>query len=501
MLLQLDKQGTLYGQVYRALRLEILSARLKSGTRVPSTRWLASELGISRNVASLAYSHLLAEGYLTTRKGAGTYVAAELPETAIPGGQASSKRASRPRRPPKLSSYALHIAQEWKHGLTWAPRADPLRYDFRYGPPSFSELPYATWCRILARRARQASKRDLDYGPPEGSPLLREALCEYLRRARAITCHPEQVLIVSGIKQGLDIATRVLVESGDGVALEDPQMRTVRAVFLAAGAKITAVPVDTHGIQVDRLRQAGQIRLVHLTPSYQFPTGITMSLTRRLEVLAWAKRTGALIFEDDYDSGYRYAGPSVEALHALDDSQSVIYAGTFSKSLFPALRLGYLVLPEYLVSIFRSIKALLDTGSPVLPQLALADFMREGHFERHLRKLRARNAQRRAALIEALDRHLGGRVEVSGSNAGDHILLWLRDFPFNRSSELTRRAEAVGVRVYSAGPFYLSQPKLAGLLLGYASLTEREIREGILRLATTLGKSEASAASTIKFSL
>jgi GntR family transcriptional regulator/MocR family aminotransferase len=181
-------------------------------------------------------------------------------------------------------------------------------------------------------------------------------------------------------------------------------------MFRAAGANITAVPVDAHGMRIDNLKQTGQIRLVHLTPSYQFPTGRTMSLARRLELLAWARCTGALIFEDDYDSGYRYTGPSVEALHALDDSQSVIYAGTFSKSLFPALRLGYLVLPEYLIPVFRSVKALLDTGSATLLQLAVADFMREGHFDRYLRKLRARNAQRRAALIEALDRHLGERA-------------------------------------------------------------------------------------------
>lgn len=487
MLLKLDKKGTLYGQVYRALRLEILSGQIKPGTRVPSTRWLASELSVSRNVVAFAYSHLLAEGYLSARRGAGTYVAGELPEAAILGGRPMSKRVLRPRRPPKLSSYALHIAQEWKHGLSWNPRTAPLRYDFRYGPPSFTEFPNATWCRILARRARRASRRDLDYGPPEGSPLLREAICEYLRRARAITCGPEQVLVVSGVKQGLDIAARVLVEAGDRVAIEDPHMKAVRIMFRAARAKIIAVPVDMQGMHVDNLKQAGQIRLVHLTPSYQFPTGITMSLARRLEVLAWARRAGALIFEDDYDSGYRYAGPSVEALHALDDSQSVIYAGTFSKSLFPALRLGYLVLPDYLVSVFRSAKALLDTGSATLPQLAAADFMREGHFERHLRKLRARNAQRRAALVEALDTHLGKRVEVSGSSAGDHILLWLRDFSFDRTSELSRRAEAVGVRIYSVRPFYLSPPKRAGLLLGYASLTEREISEGIRRLATVLG--------------
>jgi GntR family transcriptional regulator/MocR family aminotransferase len=486
MILKLDNRGKLYQQVYRALRLEILAGLVKRGTRLPSTRWLASELGISRNVVTLAYSHLLAEGYLSARRGAGTYVSADLPEASLDAEKTHTRRVSHRSLRPRLSSYALHLEREWKQGLSWVPRTSAARYDFRYGPPSFTEFPHTTWCRIVARRARQVSRRDLDYGRPEGTASLREALCEYLRRARAIVCRPEQILIVSGIKQGLDIATRVLIESGDRVALEDPQLRTVRAGFGAAGASVTAVPVDAEGIRVERLRCVAGIRLAYVTPSYQFPTGITMSLARRLELLAWAQRTGALIFEDDYDSGYRYAGPSVEALHALDNAESVIYAGTFSKSLFPALRLGYLVLPEHLISIFRSTKALLDTGCPTLMQLAVADFMRKGHFERHLRKLRARNAQRRSVLIGALEHHFGPRVEVSGSSAGDHVLVWLRDFKLSQVSDVTRRAMAVGVRVYSARPFYISPPKQAGLLLGYASLSEPEIREGILRLSTVL---------------
>ena len=487
MILKLDNRGQLYQQVYRALRLEILAGLAKRGARVPSTRWLASELGISRNVVTLAYSHLLAEGYLSARRGAGTYVAAEIPEVTLGAEKTRSRRVSQRSLRPRLSSYALHLEREWKQGLSWVPRTSAARYDFRYGPPSFTEFPHTTWCRIVARRARRVSRRDLDYGGPEGAPSLREALCEYLRRARAIVCRPEQILIVSGIKQGLDIATRILIECGDQVALEDPQLRTVRAEFGAAGAIVTAVPVDAEGIRVERLRCLAGVRLVYVTPSYQFPTGITMSLPRRLELLAWARRTRALIFEDDYDSGYRYTGPSIEALHALDKAGSVIYAGTFSKSLFPALRLGYLVVPEHLVSIFRSTKALLDAGCPTLMQLAIADFMREGHFERHLRKLRARNAQRRSVLIGALQQCLGSRVEVSGASAGDHLLVWLHDVKLSQVSDVTRRAMEVGVRVYSVRPFYISPPKQAGLVLGYASLSEREIREGILRLSRALG--------------
>jgi GntR family transcriptional regulator/MocR family aminotransferase len=298
-----------------------------------------------------------------------------------------------------------------------------------------------------------------------------------------MTCHPGQILIVAGTKQGLDLTIRVLVDRGDRVALEDPHSRSARTMALAAGARIAPIPVDENGIRVDKLQRLAQpVQLLHVTPSYQYPTGVTMSLARRLELLAWSKRSGSLIFEDDYDAGYRYRGPSIEALHALDNSGSVIYASTFSKSLYPALRLGYLVVPDDLVGIFRSTKALMDTGSPILPQLALADFIREGHFERHLRKSRAGNAQRRTAVIQAVDEFFGKRVEVSGSNAGDHVLLWLRDYLFDATPEIIRRAKSVGV-VYSVRPFYISPPKPTGLLLGFASLTEREIHEGIRRLA------------------
>jgi GntR family transcriptional regulator/MocR family aminotransferase len=236
----------------------------------------------------------------------------------------------------------------------------------------------------------------------------------------------------------------------------------------------------------DLAAKRGRGKLVFVTPSHQFPTGALMPLGGRLELLAWANRTGAVVFEDDYDSEYRYSGRPVEALQALDESGRVLYSGTFSKTMFPGLRLGYVVVPTHLVDIVRSVKSLIDAASPTNTQLALAEFMRDGHFERHLRRSRARNAERRAVLLESIERHLDGRVEVSGTEGGLHILLWLRDISMRRSADVVARTEEAGVGVYPVGPFYARPPKRAGLLLGYTSLTEKEIAEGIRRLTSVV---------------
>jgi GntR family transcriptional regulator/MocR family aminotransferase len=375
------------------------------------------------------------------------------------------------------------------HGgqFTWAPRRDVLPYDFRYGPPSFTDFPHDTWCRVVARRARRVTIRDLDYGSPEGLPALREAIAEYVGRARAIACTPEQILVVNGSQQALDLAARVLVDPGDVVLMEEPHYRGARTVMKAAGAKIETIAVDEHGLRTAELAQRRTLsRLAIVTPSHQFPTGAVMPLGRRLELLAWARSAGACIFEDDYDSEYRYSGRPIEALAALDDSGCVLYAATFSKVMFPSLRLGYMILPEQLVEPIRSVKALMDTGGPNLAQAALVDFIREGHFERHLHRARTRNASRRAAMLEAIERHLGSRAMVSGINAGLHLMLWLQHLPASRSRELRTRAARAGVGVYPVEPFYLGQPKQVGLLLGYASMPEKQIIEGIRRFASVV---------------
>ncbi len=481
----LDGEGPLYQQVYRAARRAILTAELAPRTRVPSTRALAKDLGVSRNTVILAYDQLLAEGYIATREGSGTFVATNLPDDLTEAIRSDrSDKSPHEIFSPHLSSYAERIAPfSERQSVSWEARNTPLSFDFRYGRPNFFDFPHETWCRVLARRARRASVRQLDYGPPAGREELRSAIAEYLWRSRGVVCTPEQVIVVNGSQQALDLAARVLIDPGDRVVLEEPHYPGAALAFEAAGAEIIPAELDADGMRVDSIPDDAAVRLAYVTPAHQFPTGVSMPMQRRLEVLSWAEKHGALIFEDDYDSEFRYSGRPVEALQGVDRAGRVLYAGTFSKLMFPALRLGYLVLPAALVAPVKTAKAVCDTGCPALEQLALADFMQEGHFERHLRRSRARNARRREALLKALDSHFGDRIEVSGVNAGLHILVWLRGIAARRVPALRRRAAEQGVGVYPVTPYYREPPKSAGLLLGFASLQEKEIEEGIAKLA------------------
>ena len=484
----LDGDGPLYQQVYRAARRAILTAELAPGIRFPSSRALAKDLGVSRNTVILAYDQLLAEGYIAAREGSGTFVATTLPEELTEAIRAD-RGDDTPAEifSPRLSVHGRRLAEIGaRHQVSWESRTPALTFDFRYGRPNFFDFPHETWHRVLARRARRASVRQLDYGPPAGRDELRNAIAEYLWRSRGVVCTPEQVVVVSGSQQGLDLAARTLLDAGDRVVIEEPHYTGARIAFDAVGAEIVATALDDDGLQVSSLSDAGDIRLAYVTPAHQFPSGVVMPIQRRLEVLAWAERSNALIFEDDYDSEYRYSGRPVEALQGLDRAGRVLYAGTFSKLMFPALRMGYLVLPAALVSPITTAKAIADTGCPALEQLALADFIHQGHFDRHLRRSRTRNAKRREALLTALARHLGDRVEVSGANAGLHVLVWLHGFAARRLPALRRRAAEQGVGVYPITPFYLTPPSRAGLLLGFASLQEKEIEEGIQRLARLL---------------
>jgi GntR family transcriptional regulator/MocR family aminotransferase len=482
MLTRLDGAGPLFLQLYRALRGAILSGKLPAGARLPSTRALSLEMGLSRNTVLLAFDQLLGEGYAVGRRGSGTYVPAELPEDMT----AVVRPAKQPAgtHEPHLSRYGSTI-RDWR--VSWTARQTRLPYDFRYGRPSGLDFPHATWRRMVARRLRRLSPAELDYGAAAGVLELRQVLADYLQRARGVDCTPEQVLIVSGSQQGLDLTARVMLDPGDRVLLEEPHYAGARTVFVAAGAQLVSAPVDGEGLDVSaRGTTPARMRLAYVTPSHQFPTGAVMSLARRSALLAWAERTGAYVIEDDYDSEFRYAGRPIESLQGLDRTGRVIYVGTFSKLLFPALRLGYLVLPEALVRPFANAKALADTGSARLEQMALADFIREGHFERHVRRSRARNGQRRAALLAAIAELLDDRVEIAGANAGLHVLLWLAKLPANRVRSLCERAAEEGVGVYPVTPFFLTPPSRAGLILGYASMTPAQIRSGIERLARVL---------------
>jgi GntR family transcriptional regulator / MocR family aminotransferase len=499
IMLQLDGTGPLHQQIYRAFRNEILSGVLAPGERVPSTRTLADLLKVSRNTAVSAYEQLLAEGYLETRLGAaGTVVAPVLPPerlalrpSAPPGLQGRPSR----RAGVRLAIAGERILKTARAGarslglptFTWELTPPHMRYDFRPGRAAFGDLPYALWCRLLGSRVRHASLRDLDYGPPQGRWEIREAIATRLRRLRGVDASPERIVIVNGTQQALDLIGRVLLNPGDRVLMEDPHYTGARCAFMSAGAELVLSPVDDHGIRIPKPTTGRRpIRLAYVTPSHQFPTGVVLPIVRRVELLDWASRVGAFIVEDDYDGEYRYDGPPLQALAGLDREGRAIYLGTFSKILFPALRLAYLVLPESLVEPVTAAKAIGDTGTAALEQLALADFISMGHFDRHLRRTNASNAARRNALVAAVHKEFAERAEVCGANAGLHLLVWLKGRSGGMIKDVVRKAEKAGVGLYTVDPFYIKPPRRTGVVLGYAPLREREIREGIRRLAEAL---------------
>jgi GntR family transcriptional regulator/MocR family aminotransferase len=485
MLVTLRDSGALSGQVYAALRRAILAGELAAGARLPSTRVLARDLAVSRNTVLLAYDQLLAEGYVHGRTGSGTFVAHAVPEA--PSAAARSRQRRSAAAAPALSPFGQRISRIAPAGTL--ADDDRLPYDFRYGAPTPGDFPHAVWRRLLSRHARASTMASMTYGPREGTPALRQALAAYLRRARAVACDAEQVIVVNGAQQALDLIARILVDAGDTVVLEDPCYLGARWAFQAAGARLVAAPVDEEGLDVTRLpREAARARLAYVTPSHQFPTGVVMSLSRRLALLEWARARSAWVVEDDYDSEYRYEGRPIEAVQGLDGSRRVIYVGTLSKVLFPALRLGYLVVPPELVGVFRATKWVTDRHSPTLYQQVLADFIADGHFERHLRRSRTRHAARRAALLEALDAFLRDRVDVVGANTGKHVLVWLRDVPARAMPAVAAEARKDGVGVYPVTPYYFKPPRRAGFLLGYTPLDERDIREGIHRFAKAIAR-------------
>ena len=474
MLVSFDTDTPLNEQLFRRLRQAVLQGELKPGQKLPSSRHQALTSGVSRNIVVIAYEQLVAEGYAEARVGAGTFVAATLPDAFLHNTAAPTQ--SEPPEP-RLSSYGKR-ALALRPGSPYATTPSPL-YDFRYGLSPVDERLQSRWRRTLSRCARTP---ELNYGDTRGYLPLREALAVYLAQSRGVSCSPEQIVVTNGSQQALDLVARVLLEPGDRVLIEDPCYQGARQVFAAAGAKVVSAPIDEEGLVLPN----AAAKLAYVTPSHQFPTGAVLSVTRRLELLAWAQAHDAFILEDDYDSEYRYVGRPVPAVYGLGGSDRVVYAGTFSKVLFPALRLGFLVLPPPLVPAVLAAKWLTDRHSATLEQAALALFMNEGHFERHLRRTRVQNAARRQALLNALDEHLGDRAEVVGTNAGIHALVWLNGVSPDKQDDLVERARAAGVGIYPITPYFSQPPERLGLLLGYAALDEAMISEGVRRLARAL---------------
>ena len=465
--------GPLYRQVYLALREAILSGAFHGGEKLPSSRDLAEQLGISRTIVLVAYDQLLAEGFAVGRSGSGTYVSGGVGER----GPAPAQDSARPR----LSRFGSSATMAWS-GVDWPPRRTrSLPYDFAYGRSDLETFPFEKWRRILLRCARKAPASKLDYGPAAGNAALQEAICTHLRRSRAVICNPSQVIVVNGSQQALDLIARVLIERGDRVAIEDPGYQGTREVLRVAGARLLPVPVDRDGLNPAALPPGARIAFV--TPSHQFPAGAILPLARRLAVLEWARRSNAVVVEDDYDGEFRYEGQPLESMQGLDREGRVIYIGTFSRTVFPALRIGYLVAPERLVPALTAAKWLCDRHTATLEQQTLAEFISGGMYERYLRRVRRRNSARRQALLGSIRKWFGDRVEVTGDGAGAHIVLW----PDVRITEeaVIAAAAARGVGVYGIAPYFLKQPLRPGILLGYSRMKETEIREGIRRLSET----------------
>jgi GntR family transcriptional regulator/MocR family aminotransferase len=483
LVIPLSKRGEpLYRQVYRGLRQAILAGTFRAGEKLPATRELADELGISRTVVLLAYEQLVAEGFATARGGSGTYVSAGLSRGV--GGVGRPKKSERAAKL-HLSRFGSAVDAVGSSVDFPGRRSVPMRYDFAYGGRGdVDNFPFQMWRRILLRHARKAPIRQLDYGVAAGSLALREAISVHLRRSRAVICDASQVIVVNGSQQALDLIARVLIELGDAVAVEDPQYQGTREVLRAAGARLLPVPVDRDGLRPDELPR--QARVAFVTPSHQFPTGAILPLARRVALLDWARRKDAVVVEDDYDGEFRYEGQPLESLQGLDSEGRVIYVGTFSRTIFSALRIGYLIAPKSLVAAFTAAKWLCDRHTATLEQETLAEFISTGMYERHLRRIRRRNTAHRAALLDAIREHLGGRVEVGGDGAGTHVVLWPAD---KRVAEdaVIRSAAGRGVGVYGIAGYFLARAARAGLMLGYSRMNEQQIREGIWLLGEAFG--------------
>jgi GntR family transcriptional regulator / MocR family aminotransferase len=481
---QLDSATGLprYRQLYDGLRASILAGRLRAETRLPSTRALASELGISRNTVLNAYAQLLAEGYVEGAVGSGTYVARTLPDDVL------HAPASASRVPPGIRAQRTLSRRGMRFG-GMPPPGGSVRVEvraFRVGVPALDAFPYKQWGRLMGRRWHRLQQTLLSYGDPAGYGPLREAIAAYLSAVRAMRCEAAQVIILSGSQQALDVTARMLLDEGDRVWVEDPGYLGARGAFMGAGAHVLPVVVDGEGLDATAgARHGAPPRLVYVTPSHQYPLGAAMSLRRRLALLAWASQAAAWVVEDDYDSEYRYSGRPLAALQGLDSEGRVIYLGTFSKVLFPALRLGYMVVPPDLVDTFAAACALSHQHPPTIEQAVLADFIHEGHFARHIRRMRVLYAEQQAALVEAARRELAGLLDVRPAEAGMHLVGWLPAGIDDVTA--AQRAAAHGVGVQPLSLYSIEPLQRAGLLLGYAAVDTRAIREAVHRLAQALG--------------
>ncbi|RZN08008.1 aspartate aminotransferase [Bradyrhizobium genosp. SA-3] len=467
-------------QIYDALKGQILGHVYGADGLLPSSRGLAGELGVSRSTVTVAYEQLAAEGFINIRHGARPRVARAVAEMEHTGTKSrpSSQRV-------RLSMYGERVRQT-------APRPEErvrdLVANFRYGDLSPSDFPVLAWKKAVVAAITQRPER-LAYNDPCGCRRLRAALQGYLWRSRAVRCDSDQIIVVNGSQQGLDLCARLLLDPGDRFVMEDPGYLMAKHAFSATGATAVPIPVDKDGLLTERLTKT-EARVAYVTPSHQFPLGSVMPIGRRQQLLNWAKKFNAYVIEDDYDSEYRYDTKPIPPLHTLEDSENVIYLGTVSKTLSPTLRIGYLVVPPELQSIFSAAKQGIDRHTPLFEQEALATMLETGTYDSHVNRIRRRNGERRKMLLDALRRRFGDRIQIDGAAAGLHVVVWFCDLPQASEAILIEAARTRGVGIYPVSPLFDRRhagggrrPDLAGLVMGYAALQPRQIERGCQLLA------------------
>jgi GntR family transcriptional regulator/MocR family aminotransferase len=492
-------RGPLYRQLYDRVRAAILDGVLAPRHRLPSTRTLARDLGVSRLTVETAFTQLQAEGFLVRRVGAGSYVADVLPEharrprTGAMRARGSATRGPRsadvapPTTPAPRRAQGSHALSARGRVIAAAAPAPEPRASRPFVPcmPALDAFPHAIWARLAARRARAGGVELLGYGEAAGYRPLREAIATYLGTARAVRCTWEQVVVLSSTQQALELAARLLLDPGDAVWLEEPGYLGARAAFAGAGARLVPVPVDAQGMDVDAgIAAAPDARLAYVTPSHQYPLGVTMSLARRLALLRWAERADAWIVEDDYDSEFRYTGRPIAAMQGMDATGRVLYVGTLNKALFPSLRLAYLVAPADLVDSVVGARAAVDGHPPVLSQATAADFVHEGHFAAHVRHMRALYQERRDALVAALAEEVGPALRVGPSDTGMHLTARLPRHVDDVA--LVRRALDRGLEPRALSRHYAGPAPESGLVLGYSGVAPSELRRAARVLAGLL---------------
>jgi GntR family transcriptional regulator/MocR family aminotransferase len=470
-----EAAAPLHKQIYDAYRAAILRGNLRPGQQIPSSREFASDIQVSRFPVLHAYAQLLAEGYFESRVGAGTFVSVSLPEQLLSVERPARPSAPAPTGPRPVSRRSALFPQVDLSLLLRGWGA------FGVHQPAFDQFPFQTWSSLVVEHSRNPNAKAIHHIHPLGSQAFREAICSYLRTARGVNCDAGQVMVVSGSQQALDITARVLFDPGTRVLVEEPGYRLGGTVLAAAGCQLVPVPVDHEGMVIEEvLRRRQKARAAFVTPSHQFPLGSTMSASRRLHLLNWAQSTGGWIIEDDYDSEFRFESRPVASLQGLDANARVIYIGTFSKVLFPSLRIGYIVIPADLVERFIAVRLAMDIFPPYLYQEVLTDFMNLGHFGRHIRRMRQLYGERRAVLIESLHEEFGARLEVQGAEAGMHLTVTMKDGVSDRA--IAARAAAERLWLMPLSPAYLGRRARQGFVLGFGSVPANQIPRAVRKL-------------------